>query len=67
MTVATSQLLDWLRAYMEKEKVELVVVGEPWQTNGKPSENLPRVRAFVRSLNKAFPELPVVFYDERFT
>lgn len=66
-TVATSQLLDWLRAYMEKEKVELVVVGEPWQTNGKPSENLPRVRAFVRSLNKAFPELPVVFYDERFT
>ena len=66
-TVATSQLLDWLRAYMEKEKVELVVVGEPWQTNGKPSENLPRVRAFVRSLNKAFPELPVVYYDERFT
>lgn len=52
---------------MEKEKVELVVVGEPWQTNGKPSENLPRVRAFVRSLNKAFPELPVVYYDERFT
>jgi len=66
-TVATSQLLDYLRGYMAREDVELVVVGEPYQTNGKPSENLPRVRAFVRSLNKAFPQLPVVFCDERFT
>ena len=66
-TVATSQLIDWLRDYLRREEVELVVVGEPWQTNGKPSENLPRVEGFVRLLNKEFPNLPVVFYDERFT
>ena len=45
----------------------MVVVGEPWQTNGLPSENLPRVKAFVQKFKKQHPAVPVVFYDERFT
>ena len=66
-TVATYQLFDWLRAYLQKEEVERVVVGEPRQTNGLPSENLPRVQGFVRRFQKEFPSIPVTFYDERFT
>ena len=66
-TVATYQLFDWLRAYLQKEEVERGVVGEPRQTNGLPSENLPRVQGFVRRFQKEFPSIPVTFYDERFT
>ena len=66
-TVGSYQLLDYLRGYMQREEVELVVVGEPLQTNGQPSENHPRVMQFVKAFRRAFPTVPVVLYDERFT
>ena len=66
-TVSTSELLDWLVRYMQSETVELVVVGEPLQNNGQPSENHARVMQFVAQLRRRMPELPVVLYDERFT
>lgn len=66
-TVSTSQLLDFLRSYFQKESVECVVVGEPRQTNGQPSENMARVKAFVGRFKKEFPDIPVEMYDERFT
>ena len=66
-TVATSQLMQFLEDYLRHEDVELLVVGEPKQTNGQPSENLQRVRAFVDNWKKKFPDVPVVYYDERFT
>ena len=50
-----------------KINVETIVVGEPKQPNGQPSENLPRVRAFVAQLKKMMPTMPVEYYDERFT
>lgn len=66
-TVATSQLMEWLHNYLAHEEVELIVVGEPKQPNGQPSENLPRVMAFVKRLEREFPMIPVKLYDERFT
>ena len=66
-TVPTYQLFEWLTAYIAREEIELIVMGEPWQPNGKPSENLARVRGFVARWEKAHPEIPVAYYDERFT
>jgi putative Holliday junction resolvase len=43
------------------------VVGLPKQTNGLDSENLPRVQAFVKRLETAFPDIPVEWWDERYT
>ena len=48
-TVSTSELFDWLKAYMAK------------------SENLQRVQQFVNRWRKAVPEVPIEYYDERFT
>ena len=59
--------MEWLRNYLAHEEVELIVVGEPKQPNGQPSENLPRVMAFVKRLEREFPMIPVKLYDERFT
>jgi len=66
-TVSTSELFDWLKAYLAKEPVERIVIGEPRQPNGQPSENLERVQQFVNRWRKAVPEVPIEFYDERFT
>ena len=66
-TVDTSKLFDFLNDYIKKETGEAIVVGEPRQPNGKPSENLSRVMQFVERWQKIHPEIPVELYDERFT
>ena len=66
-TVETPQLMTYLTQYMQREEVERIVIGLPTQTNGQPSENQARVREFTGRLKKAFPDLDVVFWDERFT
>lgn len=66
-TVETSSLMKFLQDYIAKEPVERFVVGLPKQTNGLDSENLPRVQAFVDKLTKAFPDIPVEWWDERYT
>ena len=63
-TVATSELFDWLQSYIAREPVE---IGEPRQPNGEPSENLARVQQFVNRWRKAVPQIPIEYYDERFT
>ena len=47
--------------------MERIVVGLPKQTNGRDSDNLPRVRTFVLQLQKTFPSVPVEMWDERYT
>lgn len=66
-TVSTSELFDWLQQYVSREDVERIVIGEPRQPNGQPSENLQHVQQFVIRWRKAHPELPIDYYDERFT
>ena len=66
-TVETPKLLQFLKDYLSREPVERFVVGLPKQTNGRNSDNLPRVMAFVEQLQKAFPAVPVDMWDERYT
>ena len=66
-TVSTSELFDWLKGYLAKEQVERIVIGEPRQPNGQPSENLERVQQFVNRWRKAVPDVPIEYFDERFT
>ncbi len=66
-TVESPALMKFLQEYIAKEPVERFVVGLPKQTNGLDSENLPRVQAFVSKLKVAFPDIPVEWWDERYT
>ena len=66
-TVSTSELFQWLQAYIAREPVERIVIGEPRQPNGQPSENMARVEQFVNRWRKAVPEIPIDYFDERFT
>lgn len=66
-TVSTSELFDYLKAYIAREPVERIIIGEPRQPNGAASENLQRVREFYNRWRKAVPQVPIEFYDERFT
>ena len=67
VTVSTSGLFDFLREYMSKEPVERIIIGEPKQADGSPSENMARITLFANRWRKAYPDIPIEFYDERFT
>lgn len=66
-TVETKNLIAFLKDYLAANSVELIVVGKPSQLNGQPSESMRYITPFVNSLKNTFPNVPVVFYDERFT
>lgn len=67
VTVPTSELFDFLNDYVHKGSVEKIVIGRPLQLNGEPSENLARVEQFCNRWRKALPDIPIEYYDERFT
>ncbi len=66
-TVSSDQLLNFLKAYLEKEPVDSFVIGMPRTLKYEDSETAPLVRRFILSLKQAFPEKPIHEVDERFT
>jgi putative Holliday junction resolvase len=66
-TIETKNLMAFLDDYVAREQVERVIIGEPRQPNGQPSENLQRVKQFEAQWKKKHPDIPIEGYDERFT
>ncbi|TXE09504.1 Holliday junction resolvase RuvX [Gelidibacter salicanalis] len=66
-TVATKELIPFLKEYIAKEHVELFLVGEPKQMNNEVSESEGSIQSFLTKLTKAIPAMPVKRVDERFT
>jgi putative Holliday junction resolvase len=66
-TVASHDIFSFIRNYIQHEKVDAFVVGEPRQMNNQPSESLQFIIPFVNRLKKEYPDKTVEMVDERFT
>lgn len=66
-TVDTSKLLVYLTEYLSAEEVEVIVVGEPKQKDGSPSDLESEIQKFLKAMNEVLPGLKVDRMDERFT
>ena len=66
-TIPSETALSFLKDYFSKEKVIKVLIGEPIQMDGTPSQSAPIIEAFVVKFKTAFPDMEVVRVDERFT
>jgi putative Holliday junction resolvase len=66
-TVETPKLINFLKNYLKKEDVELILVGEPKQMNNDPSESEKFILPFIDKLKNEFSSVPVKRVDERFT
>ncbi|WP_452220315.1 Holliday junction resolvase RuvX [Lacinutrix salivirga] len=66
-TVATKELLPFLKNYLNKEKVELFLVGAPKQMNNEVSESEALILPFLKTLEQQYPNIPMERVDERFT
>jgi putative Holliday junction resolvase len=66
-TVETPRLLTFLKDYCARESVELIIVGDPRNLDDSPTHATPHVQRFLRQLKNAFPSIPVLTVDERYT
>ncbi len=66
-TVATSELMEFLKKYIASEKVALVLVGEPKQKDGTHSNIEQEIQKFLKKFTNVFPDLEVKRVDERYT
>jgi putative Holliday junction resolvase len=66
-TVHAKDILAFLKAYVQKETVETIVVGMPRTLENNPTDVTSAVVGFVRKLKKEMPDIPVYTIDERFT
>ena len=67
ITIPSETAIAFLTTYFSKENVSKVIIGEPKQMNGDPSESTPIIEKFVTAFKIAFPEMQIVRVDERFT
>jgi len=66
-TIASETALNFLADYFAKQMVERVLIGEPKQMNGLPSESASLIEAFVEKFIAQFPDMQLERVDERFT
>ncbi len=66
-TVATGELMNFLKEYCANEQVEEIVIGEPKDLHGNESDSMRYIRPFLGNLRKQMPEMKITMFDERFT
>lgn len=66
-TIPSATAIAFLKDYFSKENVEAVLIGEPKQMNGEPSESASIIKGFVTHFTNHFPSMKVIRVDERFT
>lgn len=66
-TIETPNLFNFLTTYFTTEKVEKVIIGEPKQMNGLPSESAIYIEQFILEFEKKYPTITLHKVDERFT
>ena len=66
-TIPSETTITFLKDYFSKENVAKVLIGEPKQMNGQPSESTEIIEKFVSKFKEEFPEMQVERSDERFT
>ena len=66
-TVDSGELIGYLKKYIAKEPVEMVLVGYPLNFDNTPTDATPIVEKFIVKFGNVFPEMPVEKIDERMT
>lgn len=66
-TIASAELIPFLKKYMSTEPVERIIIGDPKNWDDSPTHATPLVAAAIKDLAKHFPQIPIEKVDERYT
>ena len=66
-TIASEDLIPFLKKYVKEESVELIIIGLPINWDDSDTHGTPLARKAIEKVKKEFPEIPVKDVDERYT
>ena len=66
-TVKNIDFFDFIFDFTKENNVEKFIVGKPIRMSGENSEIESEIKKFIKKLEKKFPNIPIVRFDERFT
>ncbi|MBS1734268.1 MAG: Holliday junction resolvase RuvX [Bacteroidetes bacterium] len=66
-TIASGELINFLKKYFQQEQVELVIIGMPKNWDESDTHATGLVKDAIRKIKKEFPAMPLKEVDERYT
>jgi putative Holliday junction resolvase len=66
-TIESARIFTFLKEYLKKETVELILIGDPRNLDGGPTDLTAEVQRIVTILHKNFPTMPLKTVDERYS
>ncbi len=66
-TIESRELIPWLKKYVTKEEVELIIIGLPKNWDESDTHGTPLVQAAIKKIQKEFPDMPLKTVDERYS
>jgi len=66
-TVESARIFTFLEEYLKKESVELILIGDPRNLDGSPTDLTADVHRIKGILQKKFPTIPIQSVDERYS
>lgn len=66
-TIASHELVPFLKKYFLQEEVELIIIGLPKNWDDSDTHGTPLAEAAIKRLKKEFPLMPLKTVDERYT
>ena len=66
-TIESARIFTFLEEYLKREKVALILIGDPRNLDDSPTDLTPDVQRIIGIMQGKFPEIPVQAIDERFS
>jgi putative holliday junction resolvase len=66
-TIESARIFTFLEEYLKKEKVALILIGDPRNLDDSPTDLTADVQRIIAIMQGKFPEIPVQAIDERFS
>ena len=66
-TIASNELIPFLKKYFSEEQVELIIIGLPKNWDESDTHGTPLVESAIKKIQKEFPDMPLTTVDERYT
>lgn len=66
-SIATEELIPFLKKYTSDENVEKIIIGKPKRMNNQASDIETDIQLFIEKLQSELPQIAIEREDERFT
>ena len=67
ITIASRELIPFLKEYFTKESVKLIIIGLPKNWDETDTHGTAPAKEAIKKIEKAFPLMPLKTVDERYT